>query len=310
MRKKIVFCLMMACAGFCYSQAGHLFFKGFGRLMETNLGEELYTSHKLVSDLQWKSGSLALCGGAIGYERDGWFVEGSFCFGKGTGKGQMIDSDFLSDGTNDRISFHPVETSQVQNASLKFSMTSLEFGRLKILTQIEADYKHSCHTASNGWGWYSKGSGPWYGPESTYYQKSRLYDIDYEKYSFELFTGFGVSYDATSRLILGASALVCPYSYYYCLDTHHSKNYNTVYNSIQKDSMSQFKFGINAVYKITDNTEVYFDIARTCGFEKSGVEKLESESGQFMKIISSKSGTTDDMLCGTMGIKFKIRDRQ
>ena len=74
--------------------------------------------------------------------------------------------------------------------------------------------------------------------------------------------------------------------------------------------MSQFKFGINAVYKITDNTEVYFDIARTCGFEKSGVEKLESESGQFMKIISSKSGTTDDMLCGTMGIKFKIRDRQ
>ena len=74
--------------------------------------------------------------------------------------------------------------------------------------------------------------------------------------------------------------------------------------------MSQFKFGINAVYKITDNTEVYFDIARTCGFEKSGVEKLESESGQFMKIISSKSGTTDDMFCGTMGIKFKIRDRQ
>ena len=109
MRKKIVFCLMMACAGFCYSQAGHLFFKGFGRLMETNLGEELYTSHKLVSDLQWKSGSLALCGGAIGYERDGWFVEGSFCFGKGTGKGQMIDSDFLSDGTNDEISLHQVE---------------------------------------------------------------------------------------------------------------------------------------------------------------------------------------------------------
>lgn len=230
--------------------------------------------------------------------------------------GKMEDSDW-TDGLNvtDTKTIYSVHEQSVKtllHTGLKFSYEIPFLEKFFLAPEIEASYFHAAFKAKNGYGWYGatssyKGSGNYtYWRHGTYYEKGRLYGIDYLQQTFFIFTGVKVGVCITSRISTEIFGAISPYTYTYVKDTHYGKSSENHQEHFFSANFKRYRTGLNLSYKVNENFSLTVGISGLWGGKTTGDLYSDKNVGT-MKIISTqKAGSDIYEYTITAGCKIKL----
>ncbi len=230
--------------------------------------------------------------------------------------GKMEDSDW-TDGLNvtDTKTIYSVHEQSVKtllHTGLKLSYEIPIRKRLTLEPQIEASFFHAAFKAKNGYGWYGatasyKGNGAYsYWRHGTYYEKGRLYGIDYLQQTFFLFTGISVGVSINSRISAEIFGGISPYTYTYVKDTHYGKSSESHQEHFFSANFKRYRAGLSLSYKLNETLSLTGGISGLWGGKITG-DLYSDKNIDKMKIIpTQKAGSDIYEYTITTGCKIKL----
>ena len=263
-----------------------------------------------VSLLEWKIEPLWTFGADATLKFYNLFIELGADYALPINCGEMHDSDFEA-FSGMKYCYSINELKSKQNIHTHFDLAYFfnlsEFFILKPKASVH--YYYDSFEARNGYGWYGMETKnhplvAWDDPRAKYYSKGQLNGVDFYRHTLLTFFGLGFSVNI-QRISIDLEMLLSPYTYFYTMDTHLSKNKNYHLKEIQQSSFNQYLLECNIRYKLTDYMKLYFALSYIDGSTSRG--KLYNDYiTESIMLSNQKSGASLKLINVRLGPEFSF----
>ena len=302
-KKILFFCLFIFSFNFLASAADFKFFVephfsfGGGKTEESFYSGS--DSDFRVSLLEWQKTNIFSFGFDLGLNLKHFFIDAGFSAALPLDAGKMKDYDWSQySGLNTTYSIHELSVKTGTDTFLRAGYEFFPCEKLHVSPVIEADYSYYSLKAENGEGWYGSPDS-WDSPSAVYYGKDRLYGINLESHSLNIFSGAGLKIPTDDKFTASFILLVSPFSYSALYDTHLNSGSGHHYNSVVFSNFTRFKTEISVDYAFTER--VLFNFCFSADWS------LKTGKGDLYYDYYTEKPTLSDQKSGFYEYSFRIK---
>ena len=265
---------------------------------------------KEVSRLEWKMSPLWTIGTNVSTKIDDFIFDISTEYAIPIKCGKMFDSDFDTfSGIKYCYSINELKSKLNLHLNLDLSYMINLTEDFKVMPKTAVYYYYDSFEARNGFGWYGMETKnnplvSWDDNRAKYYGPGELNGVDFYRHSVLSFVGFNYSF-TLQKFSINIETLLSPFSYFYTMDTHLSKNRNYKYKQIQYSLINQYLIGLTIYYQITSNNKFSLNISHTAGNISKGKFYTENKTNSFI-LINQQSGSDFTLTSIKTGMEFSF----